>query len=345
MKLKAFQSYLRKEKIGLAILTDQDVNITYFTKVKPSFSYLFISPRSANLYLTKLDKKPKFKEITVKILDKDWKNKLNKNVKKIGLNYSSITMAYSKKLKKLFPKAKFVDISKQLMELRSTKTNEERKCITKACQITDFAFQELIKELPKKRLKTEQEVADFLERKIKSRGGELAFPTIVAMGKNAAVPHHLTSQQILKRGFLLLDFGAKYDYYCADMSRVLFLGTPNKEEIKMYNLLLEAQKGAIKQIEENKSFIELDKFARKQLGKYSSYFIHSLGHGLGLDIHEKPSYLKESNYKIKYGQAFTVEPGIYFPGKFGLRIEDTVIFDGKVNVLTKSNKELIKVKI
>ena len=345
MKLKAFQSYLRKEKIGLAILTDQDVNITYFTRVKPSFAYLFISPRSANLYLTKLDKKPKLKEISVRILDKDWKNKLNKNVKKIGLNYASITIAYSKKLKKSFPKAKFVDISKQLMELRATKTNEECKCITKACQITDFAFQELIKELPKKRLKTEQEVADFLERKIKFWGGELAFPTIVAMGKNAAIPHHITSQQKLKRGFLLLDFGAKYDYYCADMSRVLFLGTPSKEETKMYNLLLETQKGAIKQIKENKSFVEIDEFTRKQLGKYSSYFIHSLGHGLGLDIHENPSYLKENNYKIKPGHVFTIEPGIYFPGKFGLRIEDTIVFDGQIKILTKSRKELIKVKI
>jgi Xaa-Pro aminopeptidase len=345
MKLKQLQSYLKKEKINLAVLVDDDINITYFTQTKPSFAYLFITPKIASLYITKLDKKPKLKEITIKILDQDWKKKFNKNVKKIGLNNASITLDYAKKLKKMFPKAKFVDISKQLTELRSTKTTQECKCIIKACQITDFAFSELVKELPKKRLKTEQEVADFLEKKIKSRGGELAFPTIVAMGKNAAIPHHLTSQQILKRGFLLLDFGAKYDYYCADMSRVLFLGTPHKQEIKMYNLLLEAQKGAIKQIEENKSFVEIDKFVRKQLGKYSSYFIHSLGHGLGLNIHEKPSYLKENNYKIMPGHAFTVEPGIYFPGKFGLRIEDTIIFDGKVKILTKSNKNLINVKI
>jgi Xaa-Pro aminopeptidase len=345
MKLKQLQSYLKKEKINLAVLVDDDLNITYFTQTKPSFAYLFITPKIASLYLTQLDKKPKLKEITVKILDQDWKKKFNKNVKKIGLNNASITLDYAQKLKKMFPKAKFVDISKQLTELRSTKTTQECKCITKACQITDFAFQELIKELPKKRLKTEQEVADFLERKIKSKNGELSFPTIVAMGKNAAVPHHLTSQQKLKRGFLLLDFGAKYDYYCADMSRTIFLGTPNKQEIEMYNLLLKTQKGAIKQIKENKSFVEIDQFARKQLGEYSSYFIHSLGHGLGIEIHEKPSYLKENNYKIKPGHVFTIEPGIYFPGKYGLRIEDTIVFDGKIKILTKSRKELIKVKI
>jgi Xaa-Pro aminopeptidase len=343
MKLKAFQSYLRKEKIGLVILADDDVNITYFTQCKPSFSYLFITPKTASLYLTKLDKKPKLTGCTVKLLDKNWKKKLNKNVKKIGLNYSSITMAYSKKLKKMFPKAKFVDISKKLTELRCTKTDKECKCITGACQITDYAFSELLKRI--KTLKTELEVADFLEKKIKEKNGELAFPTIVAMGKNAAVPHHLTSNQKLRRGFLLMDFGAKCDNYCADMSRTIFLGTPNKQEIEMYNLLLGIQKNAIKNVKENLLFSELDQFARKQLGKYSSYFIHSLGHGLGLDIHEKPSYLKENKYKIESGQAFTIEPGIYFPGKLGIRIEDTIIFDGKVKVLTKSRKDLVIVKI
>ncbi len=343
MKLKAFQSYLRKEKIGLVIFADDDINITYFTQCKPSFSYLFITPKTVSLYLTKLDKKPKLTGCTVKLLDKNWKKKLNKNVKKIGLNYSSITMAYSKKLKKMFPKAKFVDISKKLIELRCTKTDKECKCISKACQITDYAFSELIKSIRK--LKTEQDVADFLEKKIKEKNGELAFPTIVAMGKNAAIPHHLTSNQKLKRGFLLLDFGAKYSHYCSDMSRTIFLGTPNKQEIVKYNLLLGIQENAIKNVKENILFSELDQFARKQLGKYSSYFIHSLGHGLGIEIHEKPSYLKENKYKIEPGQVFTVEPGIYFPGKFGIRIEDTIVFDGKVKVLTKSDKKLIKVKI
>jgi Xaa-Pro aminopeptidase len=343
MKLKAFQSYLKKEKINSAIFTEKDINLTYFTQVKPSFSYLFISPKKVTLYITQLDKKPRLKDISVEFLDKNWKKKLNKNTKKIGLNYASITVAGQKKLKKLFPKAKFVDISKKLVELRETKTVNECKCIMKACQITDYAFSELIKKI--RNLKTEQEVADFLEKKIKEKNGELAFPTIAAMGKNAVIPHHQTSQQKLKRGFLLLDFGAKYKNYCADMSRTIFLGTPNKNEIEMYNLLLGVQKGAIKEVKAGKKLFELDKFARKQLGKYSSYFIHSLGHGLGLDVHEMPSYIKDNTQKIRPGQVFTIEPGIYFPGKFGIRIEDTILFDGKVKILTKSRKELIKVNI
>ena len=345
MKLKQLQSYLRKEKIGLAIFTEQDVNITYFTQVKPSFSYLFISPKMATLYITKLDKKPKIEGINVKLLDKNWKKNLNKKINKIGLNYASVTMSSSRKIKKLFPKAKFIDISKKLIELRETKTANECKCITKACQITDYAFNELIKVLPKKKLKTENDVADFLEKKIKQKNGELAFPTIVAMGKNAVIPHHQTSNQKLKRGFLLLDFGAKCDHYCADMSRTIFLGTPSNNEVKLYNLLLEVQKAAIKEVTVGKKLFKIDQFARKQLGKYSSYFIHSLGHGLGLDIHEMPSYIKDDTQKIRAGQVFTIEPGIYFPNKFGIRIEDTIVFDGKVMILTKSKKELVKVKI
>ena len=343
MKLKQFQSYLKKQKIDLAILNESDVNTTYFTQIKPSYSLLLIGQRTANLYLTKLDKIPDLKEFKVKVLEKGWEKKLNKNVKRIGLNYASVTMNGSRRIKRLFPKAKFSDISKQLNKLRTTKTEQECKCINQACKITDYAFSEMLKNIRK--LKTEQQVADFIDRKFKEKGAESAFPTIVAMGKNAAVPHHLTSNQKLKRGFLLLDFGAKYKYYCADMSRTIFLGTPKKQEIEMYNLLLNAQEQAIKESSQVKTFFELDQLVRKQLGKYSSHFIHSLGHGLGLEIHESPSDIKESKQEIKPGHVFTIEPGVYFPGKFGIRIEDTVIYNDKVKVLTKSKKELVCVKI
>ena len=126
------------------------------------------------------------------------------------------------------------------------------------------------------------------------------------------------------------------------MSRVLFLGNPTKKEEKFYALLLEVQQAALAAVQEGKKFMELDKIARKKLGKYSSHFIHSLGHGIGIEVHEAPSYHKK--VRIEKNQVFTIEPGIYFPGKFGLRIEDTLVFEGKVRILTKSSKELVRIK-
>ena len=317
----------------------------YLTQVKPSFAFLTITPSSANLYLTSLDEKPEITGVTIKKLKQGWEKALQKKVKKVGLNYGAITIEYFKKAKKMFPKAKFVDISKKLIELREIKTKEEIKSITKACKITDFAFNELLERLEKKKLFTEKEVALFLEKKIQEKGGGLAFPTIAAIGKNAAIPHYNTGHQKIKRGFLLLDFGASYNNYCSDMSRTIFLGTINKEERERYELLLNSQESAINKAKLGMRFNELDKEARKCLGKYSSYFIHSLGHGVGVDIHEKPSFALESNQEIKANQIFTIEPGIYFPNKFGLRIEDTTIFNHKIRPLTKSTKELIKIKI
>ena len=346
MKLKQFQGYLLEQKIDFVFFVHSDINITYFTQIKPSFSFLTITSQEADLYLTSLDQKPELKQIGIKQLKKDWKKKLfNLNVRTVGINKGSISVSYLEKLKKIFPQAKFVDVSDQMQQLRALKTVVEIKKIKKACQITDFAFQELVDVLDKGKIKTEKEVSFYLEQKMLEQGAEPAFSTIVAMGKNAATPHHLTSNTKLRRGFLLLDFGAQYQNYCSDMSRVLFLGTYKKVEQEIYQLLLKSQRETIEQIRRNKSFFELDKFVRHKLGMYSSYFIHSLGHGVGLDIHEDPSFKLEKNNLVQKNQIFTIEPGIYFPQKYGLRIEDTLLFDQKPRILTKSSKELLKIKI
>lgn len=343
MKLKEIQAYLRKEKLNQILLISPDINITYFTQIKPSFALLLVSSTSATLYLTKLDKKSKLNGIKVKILPKSWESKLkNVRLKELGINKKFLTVKYQDKLKKVYPKAKFKDISSKLAELRSQKTPEEIKKVTSACKITSEAFQALLKELPKNKLKTEQDVAFFLEKFIKNKGAELAFPTIVAIGKNAAIPHHQTSTKKLCRGFLLLDFGACYQNYCSDMSRVVFLGEPNKMELKRYSLLHEAQEEALSKVKEEISFLELDKAARKKLGKHAKSFVHRLGHGVGIEIHEHPHFDRD---KVLHNHIFTIEPGIYFPNKFGLRIEDTVLFRKNLKILTKAPKELIIIKI
>ncbi len=342
MRLREFQHYLREHKIDLAFFSHTDVTLPYFTQFLPSYGFLFITPRKSKLYVSSLDPVPKLKHISTSILKKGWVTKIKNNkVKRIAINKSSCTVSQKDKLRKLFPKAHVVDVSQYLLQLRSQKTPAEIKYIAKACNITTNAFNELVRELHQhhsRNLKTEQDVAFFLEQSIRRQGGEIAFPTIVAGGKNAAIPHHQTSTQKLHRGFLQLDFGAKYRFYCADMSRVIFLGNPTIEERKWYRFLLAAQEEGINQSVLNAPYKNIDNAVRKKLGKYSSHFIHSLGHGIGVEVHEAPSFFDKEKVTEKY--VFTIEPGIYFPSKFGLRIEDTLVFDGKARILTSAPKAL-----
>ena len=341
MKLAPFQRILREHHIDLAFLVHPDPNLIYGVQMKPSYGYFLITPAQATLYLTKLDAFPRLRGVQVKPFAKNWEKNYRK-IKKIGINKQTLTVAQAEKIQKKWPKAKLVDIASHLIELRVQKIPEEIRKIQKACTITIKAFQDLLQELPAKRLKTEQEVAFFLEKSMRQQGAEIAFPTIAASGKNAAVPHHVPTAEPLQRGFLVLDFGAQYQHYCADMSRTIFLGTPTKKEKMFYELVLRAQQASITAVKEGIPFTTLEAVARKQLGKYSSKFIHSLGHGIGIEVHEAPVF-SDTKWKIQRNMVFTIEPGIYVPGKFGIRIEDTLLFDGKVKILTDCTKELIRV--
>ncbi len=345
MKLLQFQAHLKEKGIDLAFLVHPDPNIIYFTQMKPSFALLLITPSSADLYLSKLDLPPQVKGISVIFLQKDWEKKVaDPKIKKIAVNKAALTLQFAEKLQKLYPNAELIDVISTLNELRAQKTPAEIQKITKACSITSQAFNELINKFSLKKFKTEQDVAFFLEKFIREHDAELAFPTIVASGKNSATPHHVTSSAKLQPGFLQLDFGACYQQYCADMSRSLYLGKPSPAEKEHYQLLHAAQLAAIKEIAVNKAFTELDTISRKHLGKYAPYFIHSLGHGVGVEIHEAPAFSEEAKQVIKENHIFTIEPGIYFPKKYGIRIEDTLLFNGKAKILTTASKELLTLK-
>ncbi len=343
MKLKEFQGRLAEKHIDLAFLVHPDITLTYFTGQKVSYGYVVISCSKALLYHTQLDTLPVLKGVGKKLLTKGWEKGLPvRRPKVVGINKESLTLASFERLKKLFPKAKFQDISGILKELRAVKTEQELGYIRKACEISVRAFELTVEELRKKRLHTEQDVALFLEKKMREQGGEVAFPTIIAMGKNAATPHHTTSLTRLRQGFLLFDFGASYKHYCADISRTVYLGTPSGRERGIYMLLQQSQQEGVKGVAEGVALVELDKIARRTLGKSEKYFTHSLGHGIGLEVHETPSFV--AGVKVQKYVPFTIEPGVYFLGKFGIRIEDTLYWDGRrVKVLTRCSKELITI--
>jgi Xaa-Pro aminopeptidase len=341
VKLKHFQQYLKRQRIQASIFMyseqSQDPAVIYFTQMRPSYVILLITPQKANLYLSKLDHHPTIEGISVKPL-RGWEKTVTLRGK-IGINKSMLSVESLQKFKKI-GRARFMDVGTSLQMLREQKTRQEINYITKACEVTTIALQALVQELPKKRLKTERDAAFFLEKHFYDHGCEVGFPTIVAMGRNAATPHHITGKSKLKRGFLLIDFGARFKNYNADMTRVLFLGTPNKRELGWYNLLKEAQQAGVDAIKEGQTFTQLDAASRTVLGKYKKNFTHSLGHGIGVEVHESPSF-SDKKQTVKKDMVFTIEPGIYFPGKFGLRIEDTILFDGKVRLLTKAGKKLV----
>jgi len=197
----------------------------------------------------------------------------------------------------------------------------------------------------------EYELSFRFKEKLSCRGRrDLSFEPIVAINENAAKPHAKVTEKILKKGdLLLLDAGIKYKRYCSDRTRTVFIGEKvsmgkiqkfkNKEIQKVYDTVLKAQLEAIKNIKIGMEISKLDKIARDVIEKegYGKYFVHSLGHGVGLDIHEWPYVNSRNNIKIKEGMVFTIEPGIYIPGEFGVRIEDMVMIthEGKIEVLSE----------
>jgi Xaa-Pro aminopeptidase len=219
----------------------------------------------------------------------------------------------------------------------------EIKCITKACSITVNILKQLIKELKKHSFKTELDIANYLKQKAKENNCKLAFPPLVVTGKNAAEIHHKPDSTPIKKGFLIIDFGVKYKGYCSDITRTFYIGRPTKKEISLYNLVLEAQLTALNHVQPGVHAADIDLIARAALWKYYKNFVHGTGHGIGKKIHQAPNLKPKGRRILKKNQAITVEPGLYFKNKLGIRIEDTVLVDSPAKVLTKLTKKLITI--
>lgn len=263
-----------------------------------------------------------------------------KNFKKIAIEEDKISVYMFKKIKNKL-KGRYCDISQACLEIRAIKDNIELNNIKKACSVTDLIFKKICGNFD---FKTEDEICDFIKKECEKNNCNLAFPPIAASAQGTSKVHYEGSKK-LKKGFLMLDFGAKYKGYCSDMTRMLYFGRPSKKEIDDYNLVLKTNIMCEKAVAVKNNFSELHNMAVEILGEKSMFFTHYLGHGLGLDIHESPNLGPESKAKIKERIPFTIEPGIYFPGKYGIRIEDTLVLEkNKINILTKSKKELVIIK-
>ena len=237
--------------------------------------------------------------------------------------------------------------SKLLDGLRLHKDATEIECIKRAQKITDDAFAHILNYITPER--TEVEVALELEFFMRSHGSEgTAFDTIAVSGKPSALPHGVPRPVKLEKGFFTMDFGARVDGYCADMTRTVVLGKADDDMKRLYNTVLTAQRAALEAAHEGIGCAEMDKIARILIDEagYKGCFGHSLGHGVGLYIHENPRLASSvpADRVLSRGHVVTVEPGIYVEGKYGCRIEDmiTVLEDGTVYNFTNSPKDLIE---
>ena len=265
----------------------------------------------------------------------------------IGFEADYTTVAAAEQMRKLVHrKVEWKSTTGLIMRQRMIKDAEEVRFITDAVRLGAVVYKEALKALrPGVR---ESEVAGRLEYAARRAGADgMSFETIVAAGKRAALPHGRASgQPIPQRGFVVVDSGVILRGYCSDMTRTVHVGRATREERRWYEAVLEAQLAGLAAVAPGKTAAQVDQAARQVLRNagLDSYFTHSTGHGVGLEIHEPPRLAKLQEERLEPGMVVTVEPGIYVPGKGGIRIEDMVVVTGSGSqVLTPVTKELIEI--
>ena len=260
-------------------------------------------------------------------------------------NYLSVDAAEELQ-KKIAPVVlkKTGEFGRLLLKMRSQKDEQELACLRAAQKITDKAFQALLGRIQPGA--SELDLMMFLGEEMARQGCEKrSFNMIFTSGDRTALPHGDPELRRVEYGdFIMMDVGAMVGGYAADMTRTVAVGAVTEEQRKVYNIVLEAQKRAIHAVAPGKICKEVDAIARNYIRDqgYGGCFGHGLGHSLGLEIHEDPRFNPVCNTKLEANMVITVEPGIYLPGKFGVRIEDMVaVTESGVENLTKSPKELI----
>jgi len=266
-----------------------------------------------------------------------------KGVRKVGVEMDYLVESSFAALSDRLPNVRFVNCSEALARCRTKKTEREMSFIRAAAKANDVAFDNLLGQV--KEGMTELEIAYLLQYEYIKAGGEgIAFDTICVFGDHTAYPHgHPGHRKLAKGDMVTLDFGTKVGGYCSDITRNFCLGDPGEEYKTVFNHVLTANKMGIEAGFEGVSAQYLDKVARDYLTSVGlgQYFTHSLGHGVGIDIHEVPFLNTKTKDIIAKGMTYTVEPGVYINGKFGVRIEDLLYMGDQPEVLSRCNKNLI----
>jgi len=343
--------FVRDEKIEAVFITKKE-NVRYLSNFKGDESFLLLTRDKKKYLLTDFRYVEQAKKEASEFEVIDYRGKLYEAILDIlskhhidslyfegyNLTFSTFSDMKEKIGDRIYPLSFSID------EIRAVKDEEEIELIKRAVEITDKAFEHILKFI--KPGVSENEVVAELNYFILKNGAKgFSFEPIVASGKRSSLPHGTATNKKIEYGDVVtIDFGCNFDGYMSDMTRTIFVGKSDTTMIRIYNIVKEAQQRAEEFIKEGMKCLEVDKMARDYIGSfgYIEKFGHSLGHGVGLEIHELPRLSPKSEAILKENMVVTVEPGIYLEDVGGVRIEDLVVVkkDG-CEVLTGSTKEMI----
>ncbi len=349
-KLKAYL----KEK-GSAALIMSEENICYFTSFHSSNGYLLVTGDKAFFLTDSRYIEAARNKITscddimqIKSMEADLAPLIEGlGVKELELESERITVSRYNKIRELVPSVSVIcdgELDSAVDDIRIRKNEAEVSKIIKAQRIAERAFDYILGFISTD--KTEKEIALELEYFMLKNGADgLSFETICVSGKNSSLPHGVpTDKKIEKGDFITMDYGAVTEFYHSDMTRTVAVGEVSSKQAEVYETVLKAQTAGVEAVRAGVSCKDVDAVSRSIITEagYGEFFGHGLGHGVGVEIHELPTLNPSSKHILEEGHIVTVEPGIYLPGEFGVRIEDMALVtaDGCCN-LTKCEKKLI----
>lgn len=329
-------------------------NTFYLSGFSGSTSYLLIGQRKAWLIVdfryTIQARNQVYEGIEVAEQDDSFLASLDKiladeGMNAIGFEGTQLSFDEYERFRTKLPHARRLEsVGNEIDLLRIRKDDREIEAIAQAVRLGDQVFDHILKVVrPGIR---ESELAAEMEYQMRKLGASgPSFATIVASGERSAMCHALASENSIRPGdALVLDFGVIYRHYCSDMTRTIFIGDPGEEMKKIYRIVREAQQAALDCLESGMKARDADRTARDIIARagYGAHFGHSLGHGVGIEVHEEPRLSLKSEDILQDGMVFSVEPGIYVEGLGGVRIEDLVaLTGGKPRILTGSTKDMI----
>ena len=340
---------LRNKMAGLdlqGMIISNPINIKYLTGIEAE-GVLLIT-RKENVYITDSryieyvsNTVTPFDEIVVddfKNISKDDYENFFMFCENVGFEENYVTYAMYKKYMHIYKINNFIEAESIINKLRMIKDSEEIENIREACRITDECFT-FLREYIKPGM-TEKQIARKIQNYYMDYADGISFEPIVASGENSSKPHAIPTERTIKQNDIItIDMGCKIKGYCSDMTRTIFIGQPTEEQKRVYNLVLDNQEKSLREMKDGASIKDIAKIVTSNFSLQGYDLVHSLGHGVGLDIHEAPFIREANDSTLKENMVVTNEPGIYIPGNFGVRIEDTILItkEGQ-EVFTKSKK-------